>query len=99
VPIGDRGFGHAAFDPEKCVHVHQGWDPAYSPFLAPDSSRENPPSYYRFLDRRFRHRSICVARGCVRACLDHLEKKGRLEYTFRTPMIEGEQWVLPEFEE
>ena len=99
VPIGDRVFGHAAFDPQKCAHVHTGWDPAYSPFLEPDSSRDNPPSYYRFLDRRFRHRSICVGRGCVRACLDHLEKKGRLEYTFRTPMIEGKQWVLPELED
>ena len=99
VPIGDRVFGHAAFDPEKCVHVHTGWNPTYSPFLEADSSRENPPSYYRFLDHRFRHRSICVGRGCVRACLDHLEKKGRLQYTFRTPMIEGKQWVLPELED
>jgi ferredoxin len=99
VLIGDRVFSHGPLDIAKCTHVHQGWNPAYSPFLEPDSSRENPPSYYRFLERRFRHQSICVARGCVRACLDHLEKIGRLEYTFRTPMIEGKQWVLPEFED
>ena len=36
----------------------------------------------------------CVGRGCVRACMDHLEKAGRIEKQYRTPMIEGEQWVI-----
>ena len=76
------------------THVHLGWDPRYSPFLKEDSSRENPPAYYNFLDKRFRHKSICGARGCIRACMDHLEKTGRIQKQYRTPMIEGEQWVL-----
>ncbi|MGD2174000.1 MAG: hypothetical protein PVJ27_01245 [Candidatus Brocadiaceae bacterium] len=94
VPIGDRTFRHAPLDCDRCVVVHQGWDARYSPFLVEGTDRDAPPSYYRFLDRRFRHRSICGARGCVRACMDHLEKTGRIERQYRAPMIEGEQWVL-----
>lgn len=96
VRIGDHIFRHGDFDSKKCAHIHQGWDPRYSPFLRKDSSRENPPPYYRFLDHRFRHRAICVGRGCVRACMDHLEKSGRIEKRYRTPMIEGKQWVIEE---
>ena len=94
LPIGGQVFRHGEFSPGKCSPVHQGWDPRYSPFLKEDSSRENPPPYYRFLDHRFRHRGICVGRGCVRACMDHLEKTGRLEKQYKTPMIEGKQWVI-----
>jgi epoxyqueuosine reductase len=94
--IGDRTFSHADLDCGKCIHVHQGWDPRFSPFLDKGSTRENPPAYYRFLDHRFRHRSICGARGCVRACMDHLEKTGRIEKRYRTPMVDGKQWVIEE---
>ena len=94
--IEGRAFSHAPLDPDRCVRIHQGWDPCYSPFLAADSSPDNPPPYYRFIDHRFRHHSICGARGCVRACMDHLEKTGRIEKRFRTPMVEGEQWVIEE---
>ena len=93
--IGDREFSHGALDCEKCMKIHIGWDPRYSPFLNKDSSPENPPSYYKFLDHRFRHHTICGGRGCVRKCVDHLEKAGKLK-SFQTPMVEGEQWVINE---
>ncbi|MGQ9731253.1 MAG: hypothetical protein ACUVX8_08240 [Candidatus Zipacnadales bacterium] len=96
VPIGEHVYTHVPLDCAKCVEIHQGWDPRYSPFLTPESSRENPPPYYRFIDHRFRHHSICGARGCVRACMDHLEKAQRIEKQYQTPMIEGEQWVIRE---
>jgi ferredoxin len=94
VRIGEYVYSHGPLDCGKCVEVHQGWDPRYSPFLKGDSSRDDPPPYYRFIDHRFRHHSICGARGCVRACVDHLEKTGRIGKRYRTPMIEGEQWVI-----
>ncbi|MEK7397474.1 MAG: hypothetical protein AAB116_11115 [Candidatus Poribacteria bacterium] len=94
VRIGDHIFRHGDIDLGKCANTHAGWDPKCSPFLTKDSSPENPPSYYRFVDHRFRHRAICVGRGCVRACMDHLEKSGRLEKQYKTPMIEGKQWII-----
>jgi epoxyqueuosine reductase len=92
--IGSRVFGHGALDCEKCMHIHIGWDPKYSPFVDKDSSPENPPSYYKFLDHRFRHHTICGGRGCIRKCMDHLERTGRIEKLYHTPMVEGEQWVI-----
>jgi epoxyqueuosine reductase len=94
IKIDDFTYSHGLLDTKKCSYIHQGWDPRYSPFLEEDSSRENPPRYYQFLQRRFRHQSICGARGCVRACMDHLEKTGRIEKQYVTPMIEGRQWVI-----
>ena len=92
--IEDRVFSHALLDCEKCMYPHIGWDPRYSPFLEPDSSPENPPPYYKFIDHRFRHHTICGGRGCLRKCLDHLEKTGRIEKVYRTPMVKGKQWVI-----
>jgi epoxyqueuosine reductase QueG len=96
VVIGEHIYTHVPLDCAACVPIHQGWDPRYSPFVDSDSSRENPPAYFQFLQRRFRHQSICGARGCIRACMDHLEKTGRILHTYDTPMIEGEQWVIDE---
>ena len=92
--IEDRVFSHGLLDCEKCHIPHIGWDPRYSPFLDKDSSPENPPPYYKFLDHRFRHHTICGGRGCIRKCMDHLEKMGRTEKTYRTPMVEDRQWVI-----
>jgi len=94
--IQGRSYSHGDVDFARCVHCHTGWDGRYSPFLEKDSSPDNLPPYYRFLDHRFRHRSICGARGCVRACTDHLEKTGRIRSRYQTPMIEGGQWVIQE---
>jgi len=30
----------------------------------------------------------------ARACLDHLEKTGRIQAAFKTPLIERERWKL-----
>jgi epoxyqueuosine reductase QueG len=92
--IEGRTFSHSDIDPDKCVRCHVGWDPRYSPFLKADSTPDNPPPYYEFVRHWFRHISTCGDRGCVRACMDHLEKTGRIEKQYQTPMIEGEQWVL-----
>ena len=94
VKIGDRIFSHGDLDCGKCIHVHQGWDARVSPFMGKESSHENPPAYFKFLDHRFSHRSICGGRGCIRKCLDHLEKTGRIAKQYHTPMVEGEQWTL-----
>ena len=92
--IEGRPFAHAPLDTRACGHVHRGDDPRFSPFW---TGREEPgrlPSYHEFLQGRFRHLAICVGRGCLRACLDHLEKTGRIESTFKTPLIERDRWEI-----
>jgi epoxyqueuosine reductase len=92
--IDGREFSHGPFDDRASGHVHRGDDPRYAPFCTGTEKDDDKPSYYKFLDHRFRHRGICVGRGCLRACLDHLEKTGRIEATFKTPLIRRERWQL-----
>jgi ferredoxin len=92
--IEGREFAHAPFDPKACGRVHCGDDPRFSPFWTGAEKEGERPSYSRFLTDRFRHLAICVGRGCLRACLDHLEKAGRIQAAFKTPLIERERWKL-----
>ena len=96
IRIGGREFAHAPLDAKACGVVHRGDDPRFSPFWNGTEKPGESPSYSRFCRDRFRHLSICVARGCIRSCLDHLEKTGRIEAQFRTPLIERERWTVPE---
>ncbi|NQT88958.1 hypothetical protein HQ560_19475 [bacterium] len=92
--IEGRTFAHAPLDCRACGVVHRGDDPRFSPFWNGSEKEDEGPSYSDFLRHRFRHLSICVARGCIRACLDHLEKTGRIEAQFRAPFIERPRWTL-----
>ena len=89
-------YSHARFDPKACGKVHGGWDPRFSPFWTGAEAEGEDPAYNRFVNHRFRHCGICVGRGCLRACLDHLEKSGRIEAKFKAPLIERERWKLNE---
>jgi epoxyqueuosine reductase len=92
--IEGRKFGHATFDAPACAKVHRGDDARFSPFWNGTEAEGEQPSYSRFLQHRFRHLATCVGRGCLRACLDHLEKIGRLERKYNTPFIERPRWKL-----
>jgi epoxyqueuosine reductase len=40
------------------------------------------------------HRPICGARGCIRACVDHLETTGRIAAQFHNPFRRRPAWLL-----
>ncbi len=94
--IGDVEYGHALLDCAACGLVHRGDDPRLSPFWNGSEAEGESPSYNQFCQHRFRHLAIYVGRGCLRTCLDHLEKTGRISTTFKTPLIEGKRWKLNE---
>ena len=87
-------YSHAPLDCAACGMVHRGDDPRFSPFHNGSEKPGEKPSYNKFTYDRFRHLAICVGRGCVRACLDHLEKAGRIEARFHAPFIERPRWKL-----
>ncbi|MGC9455083.1 MAG: hypothetical protein ACP5HU_09495 [Phycisphaerae bacterium] len=92
VGIDGREFSHAPLDTDACGRVHRGDDPRFSPFRTGREAEGEWSAYQQFLRHRFRHLAICVGRGCLRACLDHLEKTGRISAKFHTPLVERPQW-------
>ncbi len=96
VRIEGREYSHAPLDTGRCGRVHWGIDPPYSPFWTGEEPEGEEPSYHTWLKHRFRHFSVCVGRGCLRACLDHLEKAGRIGARFRTPLIERARYRFGE---
>lgn len=96
IRIEDQEYSHAELNCRACGEVHRGDDPRFSPFWNGSEKEGESPSYNKFCNDRFRHLAICVGRGCVRSCLDHLEKTGRIQKTFKTPLIEGKRWKLNE---
>jgi len=92
--IEGRQFAHAPLDCAACGVVHRGDDARFSPFWNGSEKPGEKPSYSQFMQHRFRHLSICVGRGCVRSCLDHLERTGRITARFNSPLIAGPRWSL-----
>ncbi len=95
VCIEDQVYTHGALDCSACEIIHKGLTPESSPFWNGTEKDGELPEYHTFLQRRFNHLAICVGRGCLRSCLDHLEKTGKIEKTFQLPLIEGPRWQLP----
>lgn len=51
--------------------------------------------YHRRMWRQVRgFWAFCGARGCIQACLDHLERSGRISSKFRTPLRVRKPWWM-----
>ncbi len=93
VQIENQTYSHADLDCRACTKVHRGDDPAFSPFWTGKEKPGESPAYNQFIYHRFRHLAVCVGRGCLRACLHHLESTGRIKTQFKTPLVERERWL------
>ena len=51
--------------------------------------------YYDYILNHTGYFAICGARGCIRACMNALEKTGRIENTFHNPFYKKKSWSLP----
>lgn len=51
--------------------------------------------YYDYIISHTGYFAICGARGCIRACMDMLEKSGRTENRFIHPFFRKKSWLLP----
>ena len=51
--------------------------------------------YYSYIYKHTGYFAICGARGCIRACMDQLEKTGRIENQFHNRFYKKESWLLP----
>ena len=51
--------------------------------------------YYDYVLKHTGYFAICGARGCIRACMNMLEKTGRIENKFHNSFYRKESWLLP----
>ena len=96
IKVEDVTYKHASLDNAACAHVHPGHAPEWSPFWKGTEKPGERPYYHQAVHKRFDHLGICAGRGCIRSCLDHLEKTGRVETKFNSPLISKPRWkVVP----
>ena len=50
--------------------------------------------YYDYILNHTGYFAICGARGCIRACMNALEKTGRIENKFHHPFYKKKSWLL-----
>jgi ferredoxin len=86
VAVAGRELEFSKFDVAACYHGMSGGDHC-RPFLV-----ELKPVYEYA-------RSVCAGRGCLRSCMDHLERQGKLGNKFNTPFRAQRPWTMaPEAE-
>ena len=51
--------------------------------------------YYDYIMKHTGYFAVCGARGCIRACMNTLEKANRIENKFHNPFYKKESWLLP----
>jgi len=51
--------------------------------------------YNNYILSHTHYMAICGARGCIRACMNALEKANRIENTFKNPFYRKKSWLLP----
>lgn len=51
--------------------------------------------YYDYIISHTGYFAICGARGCIRACMNALEKSGRIENKFHNQFYYKKSWLLP----
>ena len=61
-------------------------------FRKPEST--SVMGYYDYILSHTGYFAICGARGCIRACMNALEKSGRIENTFHNRFYKKKSWTL-----
>ncbi len=91
-----------ALDEGKCGTYFSGGSEEYNPFMVTEEDREafqadpreGSPHTYKVAPTYVYGRALEGARGCLRACMVHLEEQGKLTNTFDQPFRRRPQWKL-----
>ena len=90
----------ANIDYTKCSRYFCGASPEHNPFCVTEVDRENfaaqvgKSQVYKLPGQYFYARALEGAAGCVRACMMHLEKTGRITNTFENPFRRKPAWKM-----
>lgn len=103
--VAGRELEWGALDVPACAQAFCGSDPEHNPFMVSEEDRRGFQAATR--DDTFRAQKYKVgptyvygralegARGCMRACMVHLEQQGKLSNTFDQPFRRRPQWRIP----
>jgi len=88
----------------KCSVAYRGGKAEYNPFMSPDADESSYcdqycggaelPKHIDYQDCYSHNASLEGARGCMRACMIHLEKKGALTNKFNNQFRTRKPWKL-----
>ena len=100
IDIAGRHIEFGKLDNYACFNAYRGGVPEYNPFdveakgldtEAKDREMQRNFGYVRYM--RHNH-ALEGARGCMRECYIHLEKKGVLKNKFHNPFRTSKPWVI-----
>ncbi|MBE6560899.1 MAG: hypothetical protein E7662_07220 [Ruminococcaceae bacterium] len=98
-PFHKKDFPNMAFDVRNSeMTEEEAYILCYSMARAKWPRKPESPSVMQYYDYILGHTgyfAICGARGCIRACMNALEKSGRTENVFHNQFYRKESWLLP----
>jgi epoxyqueuosine reductase len=99
VTVAGRELEWADIDYAKCSTGFCGGDRAHNPFMVSDAeeARFNEHPYgraqgFKVYPQEGYGRALEGSKGCIRACMMHLEKQGKLSNKFKNPFQRRKPW-------
>ena len=104
VTIAGKQLEWADIDMRKCGTYFCGGNPAMNPFAVTPEDRDvfgqdvGAAQNHKLKPIYMYARALEGASGCIRACMIHLEKQGKLDCTFHHPFRKKTPWRIPQEE-
>jgi ferredoxin len=101
--VAGRELEWGKIDEPRCGTYFSGGSEEHNPFMITEEDREGfqrdpreaPPHAYKVPPTYVYGRGLEGGRGCIRACMVHLEEQGKLTNTFTQPFRRRPQWRIP----
>lgn len=99
-PFLKKSFPHMAFDVDNTdMTEEEAYRMCYPLSNAnwttyDESATGRVIDYEGYLTQQYGYFALCGARGCIRACMDNLEKTRRIENLFKEPFYKKQSWLL-----
>ena len=109
ITVAGRTVEWGKLDVVKCSVAYRGGNPDYNPFLQPSAAGDMDAYWKEYaggavLGKHINYGSVDLhnpalegARGCIRACMAHLEEKGVLTKKFNNRFRKRKPWRLASF--
>lgn len=96
ITVAGRKLEWADIDMKKCLWGFSGGSKKANPFMVtPEDEKGFNEEYgYKAPSMYFYARALEGAAGCIRACMIHLEKQGKIKNLFKGPFRKRKPWRL-----